>query len=228
MDMKRRRAWGDMIETHRRFYSYDTVILKIVPLNRASREHDYQLELNIPKNGTRVVQANSLHYGIVKAWNELLKVATLAKNCPKIFSSRVIPRDTDFPTNFFFFFFFSINNIAQCLITFWIIWTRCLLEGFKALGNIFKCISKNIDIYVVEFYSIFVKLQRRSPSSSLKVHIRQLQLQLITFVGEKKLGGRGMRRPTLEAESREKQILVHKYCFACYHWCKKKLVKQLS
>lgn len=50
-----------------------------MPLNRVSRKYDYQLKLNIPKNGARVVQSNSFCYGTVKAWNDLPKNVAHAK-----------------------------------------------------------------------------------------------------------------------------------------------------
>ena len=59
------RARGGMIEMYEHIHRLpyiDTVTL--------SREHDYQLKLNIPKNSASCIQTNTFYYSTIKTLNE--------------------------------------------------------------------------------------------------------------------------------------------------------------
>ena len=77
-----RRARGDMIQVYKHLHTYDHDVLpKHFQLQtRGSRRHDYQLVWNMPKDGTRGLQANSFYYRTTRIWNELPKEVVNATN----------------------------------------------------------------------------------------------------------------------------------------------------
>ena len=77
-----RRVRGDMIEMYKHFriYDKDTITTSFQPRNRISRSHDYQLNLLMPKDGTRGLQTNSIYFRTAKMWNNLPKYVVDAKD----------------------------------------------------------------------------------------------------------------------------------------------------
>ena len=65
---------------HFHIYDKDTIRTSFQPRNRASRSHDYQPHLLMPKDGTRGLQTNSFYFRTAKMWNNLPKHVVNAKN----------------------------------------------------------------------------------------------------------------------------------------------------
>ena len=68
-----RRARGDVIEVYKHIHIHDqdTIPQNFRLHNRGSRRHGHQLVWNMPKAGTRGIQANSFYYRTIKNWDEL-------------------------------------------------------------------------------------------------------------------------------------------------------------
>ena len=73
--LSHRRTRGDMIEIFKHFHAYDKDIIpdKFQIRNRISRKHNYQLVQNMPRDGVRGLQSNSLYYRNAKIRNNLPK-----------------------------------------------------------------------------------------------------------------------------------------------------------
>ena len=68
-----RRLRGDMIEVFKHIHCYDKSTLnnRFEIRQRPSRNHDHQLVLKFPKDGSRGVEHNSFYIRAIKSWNEL-------------------------------------------------------------------------------------------------------------------------------------------------------------
>ena len=77
-----RRMRGDMIEIFKHIYIYDQDIIppKFKLRNRPSRQHDFQLVQNRPRDGVRGNQTNSFYYRTTNVWNNLPRHVVSANN----------------------------------------------------------------------------------------------------------------------------------------------------
>ena len=80
--LKYRRMRGDMIQVYKHFHTYDrsTLSHSFQPQYRSSRKHNFQLVWQMPKDGTRGVQANSFYFRTTKTWNNLSREVVNASN----------------------------------------------------------------------------------------------------------------------------------------------------